>query len=130
LDDFEAFELRVAKIKWGVAVPDVAGIAVSGTECLRLGPALERRLVRPDRVTGIQDVVLPLRAAQQAELDEARNLLQMRVAAGPNVLERGLRQPSLTTLFLLGRALSVKPSELVSRIEASKPEITPHRNSV
>lgn len=91
LDDFEAFELRVAKIKWGVALPDVPCIAVSGTECLRLGPALERRLVRPDRVTGIQDVVLPLRPAQKVELNETRNFLQMRVAAGPNLLERGLR---------------------------------------
>ena len=26
LDDFEAFELWVAKVKWGVAVPDVADI--------------------------------------------------------------------------------------------------------
>ncbi len=47
-----------------------------------------------------------------------------------SMLERGLRQPSLTTLFLLCRSLSLKPSELVSRIEASNPEINPHRNSI
>ena len=47
-----------------------------------------------------------------------------------SLLERGKRQPSLTTLFLLGRSLSVKPSELVSRTEATNPEINPHRNSI
>jgi len=91
LDDLEPFELWVAKIERGIAVPGVAGVAVGRTECLRPRPALEGRMVRPDRVAGIQDVVLPLRAAQQMELHETRNLLQMRVAAGPNVLERRLR---------------------------------------
>src|SRR5260221_13112896 len=91
LDDFEAFEFRVAKIKWGVAPPDIAGISVSGSECFRLGPAFERGLVRPDRVIGIHGVVLPPRARQEVDLHEARNLLPIRGAAGPNVLERGRR---------------------------------------
>jgi transcriptional regulator with XRE-family HTH domain len=47
-----------------------------------------------------------------------------------SMLERGLRQPSLTTLFLLCRALEVSPSEVISKLEKSEPEITPHRDSV
>ena len=74
LDHFEAFELRVVKVERSVAGPAAPGIAVSRTEGFRLCPALERRAVRPDGVTGIQDVVLPLGATQQMELDEARNL--------------------------------------------------------
>ena len=34
-----------------------------------------------------------------------------------SLLERGLRQPSLTTIFKLCEALEIKPSELLSIIE-------------
>lgn len=34
-----------------------------------------------------------------------------------SLLERGLRQPSLETLFLLGKALEISPSVIVARVE-------------
>lgn len=34
-----------------------------------------------------------------------------------SLLERGLRQPSLTTVFLLSRALDVRPEEFVLMID-------------
>lgn len=38
-----------------------------------------------------------------------------------SLLERGLRQPTLTTLVLLGSALEIDPAELVRRTLAMKP---------
>lgn len=34
-----------------------------------------------------------------------------------SMLERGIRQPTLTTLFKLGKALNISPSELVANVE-------------
>ena len=34
-----------------------------------------------------------------------------------SLLERGLRQPTLSTIFKLAKALQTKPSEFISRIE-------------
>jgi transcriptional regulator with XRE-family HTH domain len=34
-----------------------------------------------------------------------------------SMLERGIRQPTLTTLFKLGKALNISPSELVAKVE-------------
>lgn len=34
----------------------------------------------------------------------------------PSLLERGLRQPTLAVIFLLGRALEVDPRELVGQV--------------
>lgn len=34
-----------------------------------------------------------------------------------SMLERGLRQPTLTTLFKLGKALKLEPSQLVTFVE-------------
>ena len=34
-----------------------------------------------------------------------------------SLLERGLRQPSLITLFQLGKALDLKPSKIVANVE-------------
>jgi transcriptional regulator with XRE-family HTH domain len=34
-----------------------------------------------------------------------------------SLLERGLRQPTLTTLFRLSRALGIKPSELIEKVQ-------------
>jgi len=34
-----------------------------------------------------------------------------------SLLERGLRQPTLTTLFRISKALDLKPSEMVSKVE-------------
>ena len=36
-----------------------------------------------------------------------------------SLLERGLRQPTLSTIFQLSRILQVKPSELVGAVEDS-----------
>jgi len=35
-----------------------------------------------------------------------------------SLLERGLRQPTLSTLFVLARTLNTRPSKLVARVEA------------
>lgn len=35
-----------------------------------------------------------------------------------SLLERGLRQPSLTTILLLSKVLGIKASELVSQVES------------
>jgi transcriptional regulator with XRE-family HTH domain len=35
-----------------------------------------------------------------------------------SLLERGLRQPTITTLFKLSNALNIKPSELVELVES------------
>lgn len=35
-----------------------------------------------------------------------------------SLLERGLRQPTLTTLFKLSMALGIKPSELVEKVQS------------
>lgn len=34
-----------------------------------------------------------------------------------SLLERGLRQPSLTTIFKLSMALGIKPSEMVEKVQ-------------
>lgn len=39
-----------------------------------------------------------------------------------SMLERGIRQPTLTTLFRLGRALKVSSAELVSSVETEFPD--------
>ncbi len=58
------------------------------------------------------------------ELRQAKGLSQEALALEADLdrtyislLERGLRQPSLTTIFLLAKVLSCKPSELVARVE-------------
>jgi transcriptional regulator with XRE-family HTH domain len=49
----------------------------------------------------------------QEKLAELSNLDRSFVS----LLERGLRQPSLETLFLIGPPLGVSPSELLRRVE-------------
>src|SRR5215470_13362687 len=66
----------------------LAGILVDGTKCLRLGPRFERTPVLPDRMRRIEREVLVLGSLEQVELDEARHLVQLRVAAEPHFLER------------------------------------------
>lgn len=36
-----------------------------------------------------------------------------------SLLERGLRQPSLTTLFELAKTLGCRPSELIAKVEST-----------
>ena len=35
-----------------------------------------------------------------------------------SLLERGLRQPTLTTIFTLANSLAIKPSKLINAVEA------------
>ncbi|MFK5949692.1 MAG: helix-turn-helix transcriptional regulator [Methylococcales bacterium] len=36
-----------------------------------------------------------------------------------SLLERGLRQPSLTTLFDIASSLNIKPSKLIAKVESN-----------
>jgi len=36
-----------------------------------------------------------------------------------SMLERGLRQPTLTTIFKIGTALNIAPSEIVRQVEST-----------
>src|SRR6266545_619895 len=85
--DLEAFELGMIEIKRAGGL--VAGARMRHAKRFRLGPILERRLALPNSVRGIERVVLALRALEQMELDEAWDLLQLRVAIEPDMLERG-----------------------------------------
>lgn len=38
-----------------------------------------------------------------------------------SMLERGLRQPTLTTIFKIGTALKIAPSEIVKQVESTIP---------
>ncbi|MBC7740663.1 MAG: helix-turn-helix transcriptional regulator [Bdellovibrionaceae bacterium] len=49
----------------------------------------------------------------QAELAKASQIDRTFIS----LLERGIRQPSLTTVFHLANALDMKPSELVAAVE-------------
>src|SRR5579875_1138980 len=60
-------------------------------ERFRTGPRLEIVAAAPERMRGIEYVVLARRAAQQVEGDEAGYLAQMRVAVEPSPLEVGGR---------------------------------------
>jgi hypothetical protein len=73
LDDFEAFEFGVPEIQ-RTGFP--SGVAVRRAECIRTGPAFECRMIGPDRVAGIQHMVLFPRPSQQMKFDEARHVFQ------------------------------------------------------
>ena len=95
LDHLEALELRMAEIKALAGL--VVGAGMRLAELLRLGPGLERRLVRPQGVGRIQRVIVGLRPAQQIEFDETREFAQIGFARRPYGLER-----------LLGASLHLK----------------------
>ena len=82
-DCLETFDIRMLEI--GIAGP--AGLAVGLAEGFGASPVLEMAPGGPDGVRGVKRVVLGLGAAQQAELDEARYLLQMRIPFPPHGLE-------------------------------------------
>ena len=67
----------------------IAGIAVGLPKALGFGPVDEISLVGPGRVRGKQGVALFLvcLAAQQPELDEARNFRQAGIAISPDGFE-------------------------------------------
>ncbi len=58
------------------------------------------------------------------ELREANNISQEKLAeycdldrTYISLLERGLRQPTISTIFKLAKALNVSPSEMVGKVE-------------
>lgn len=58
------------------------------------------------------------------ELREANQLSQEKLAeyceldrTYISLLERGLRQPTITTIFKLAKALNVSPSQLIEKVE-------------
>ena len=67
-----------------------ARVAVRRAERLRAGPGLEIGVGAPDRVRGVEHMVLALGPLEQVELDEARHAVEMAVAAEPDRLEIGL----------------------------------------
>jgi transcriptional regulator with XRE-family HTH domain len=40
-----------------------------------------------------------------------------------SMLERGVHQPTITTLFALSRALNIKPSEMINLVEIDYDEV-------
>src|SRR5215471_14703751 len=84
LPHLETLELRMVDVKRLV----LSSIPVGGTKSLGLGPSFEGTLVLPNRMRRIQREVLVLGSLQQVEFDEARHLVQLRVAAEPHLLER------------------------------------------
>src|SRR4029079_9929884 len=58
---------------------------------LRPRPICEIRLRAPDRMGGIEHMIVAFRAFQQVEDDEARNFVEMGFAREPNLLEVVLR---------------------------------------
>src|SRR5208282_289482 len=83
LDHLKTFELGMVEIER----PVLSGVAMREPERLGPGPCLEIRLAAPQRVRGVQHVVVALWSAQQVEGDEAIHLAQMRVARGPDLFE-------------------------------------------
>src|SRR5690606_20700031 len=79
----EALELGMAEVERLVA----AGVRMRLAELLGLRPGLERLARLPERVRGIEHVILALGALQQVEHDEAGHLAQVRLASGPDLLE-------------------------------------------
>src|SRR3981189_881255 len=65
----------------------LAGILVRFPESFRLGPGLEGGLALPNGVRGVEHTVIVLGALEKMELDEARHLVKMGVAAHPYLLE-------------------------------------------
>src|SRR5450432_1630829 len=95
LANLEPLELRVAEIERLV----VAGPGMRGPKRVRPRPRFEGSVVRPDRVRGIERMVLRLRTPQQMKLDEARHLVEIGVARRPDMLEilLGARGDAKTT---------------------------------
>src|SRR5579871_1781099 len=65
----------------------VAGARVSSAKFGRLGPGFETGAVLPDRVRGVERMVVGFRSLEQMKLDEARHPLEMGLATGPDLFE-------------------------------------------
>src|SRR5262245_45667197 len=79
----EALELRMIEVE-RLVLPRVL---VRLPEGIRLSPGLEGSLALPKRMRGVERIVLLLGALEQVKLNEARDLVQMRVATHPDMLE-------------------------------------------
>jgi hypothetical protein len=100
LDDVEAFELGMAEIELAV----VAGVAVRRAEMLRFRPGDEIVMGIPDCTGREQSMIHALGAAQEMEFAKAGHLVEMAVAALPDVFEH---------LFGTGRNLFVLPQSAI-----------------
>src|SRR6202035_3126019 len=85
LPNFEPFELRVSEIERLV----VARLVMSGPERFRPGPGFKGGVVLPDRVRGIERVIVGFWSLEQVKLQKARHLVEIAVARRPDLLERG-----------------------------------------
>src|ERR1700722_8108513 len=83
LDRLEALEFRMTEVKRLA----VTGRAMRGAKLLRPRPVLERVLVRPHRMRGIERIVVAIGPTQKIEFDEARQLIEIRVPTKPTALE-------------------------------------------
>ncbi len=75
-------------------------------------------------LTKVSIMIIKIFGTVLRELREKNNLSQEKLAeycdldrTYISLLERGLRQPSISTLFKLSDALSIKPSELVELVD-------------
>jgi len=64
-----------------------AGVLMRRAEMFRGRPGRESLFVGPDRMRGIEDVILALGAAQHVKGDETGVFIEMRLAAKPHRLE-------------------------------------------
>ncbi len=75
-------------------------------------------------LTKVRKMIVSIFGSVLRELREKSNLSQEKLAefcdldrTYISLLERGLRQPTITTLFKLSDALNIKPSELVELVD-------------
>jgi transcriptional regulator with XRE-family HTH domain len=75
-------------------------------------------------LTKVRIMIVSIFGTVLRELREKKKLSQEKLAeycdldrTYISLLERGLRQPTITTLFKLSDALKIKPSELVELVE-------------
>lgn len=75
-------------------------------------------------LTKVRIMIVSIFGTVLRELRENKKLSQEKLAefcdldrTYISLLERGLRQPTLTTLFKLSDALNIKPSELVEMVD-------------
>jgi transcriptional regulator with XRE-family HTH domain len=76
-------------------------------------------------LTKVRKMIVGIFGTVLRELREKNNLSQEKLAefcdldrTYISLLERGLRQPTVTTLFRLAKALKIKPSDLIVMVEA------------
>src|SRR6185436_2139368 len=80
-----SFELGMAEIEAFAGL--VVGAGMGPAKLFRFGPGLERGLVDPGRVRGVERVVLEDGALEQVKLDEAGHVAEIGFARAPDGLE-------------------------------------------